>query len=333
MNTYARYLLTFLALAAPALAQTSPETVGEGLGETPSNATFPGDAQPDRKIPSVVDEEDEDLGPQYLLVPGTAAHQWFQAVADFQLLRSSNPTLDSASVREASDLAVATAQFLVQSPDKSILGGDANALVGLRHQVFRYSNLDDTEINGLPVDRSDFEGTTFFSNLSWEKDNWQAGLGLRWTQLDSASQGSGFFEEVVPSWELSRDFYTSPNTRIRLKYAGAYHATESDAFLPQFDDLNDRLSNTFSVSWLQRLNQKFYLEPSARITYADYQGETSDSREDTTIRLGAALSYFPSEAIQIRFFTGYQKRNSDGVGIVDYENWDLGIGTTFSARF
>jgi len=326
INTLALLLLAF---GIPTLAQPL-EQANESLGAESSDSVFPSVKD---EIPSFSDEETEDLGPQYLLVPGTPAHNWFQAVADFQLIRTSNRTLDDASTREASDLAVATAQFRAQTPDRSFLGGDLNASAGLRYQLFRYGTFDDSTINGVPVDQNDFEGYSFFTNLAWQKGNWRAGLGLRWTGLDSDTQGSRFFEELVPSWELSRDFFSGPNTRIRLKYEGAYYATDSQAFLPQFDDLNDRLAHSLSLSLIHRLDPKLYVEPSAKVTYANYDGSLNNDREDTTLRIGASLSYFLHENIQLRLFTGYQKRDSTGAGIVDYENWDLGIGTTLSARF
>ncbi|MFP4156220.1 MAG: outer membrane beta-barrel protein [Opitutales bacterium] len=324
--------LFFLA-SLPALAQSPLDTANEALERESSNSAFAVESNGEETIPAFADEENEDVGPQYLLVPGTPSHDWFQAVADFQLLRSSNPTLDDNSTKQASDLAVATAQFVAQTPDHSLLGGSTSASAGVRYQLFRYGTFDDTDINGVPVDRNDFDGYSFFTHLDWKKDDWRVRLGLRWTGLDNDTEGSLFYEEFVPTWELSRDFFTGPNTRIRLKYDGAYYATESQTFLPQFDDLNDRLAHSLSVSLLHRLNPKLYVEPTARITYADYRGNLYDDREDTTTRLGASLSYFVNDNVQLRLFTGYQKRNSNEAGIVDYENWDLGLGTTLSARF
>lgn len=322
-----------LGATLPALAQSPLDTVNEALEYDQPTSAFTVESNGEEAVPSFADEENADVGPQYLLVPGAPAHDWFQAVADFQLIRSSNPTLDTNSTKEASDLAVATAQVVAQTPDHSFLGGSANASAGVRYQIFRYGTFDDADIAGTPVDRNDFEGYSFFANLDWQKDNWRARLGLRWTGLDNDSEGSRFYEELVPTWELSRDFFAGRDTRIRLKYDGAYYATDSQTVLPQFDDLNDRLAHSLSVSLLHRLNQKLYLEPTARVTYADYQGNLNDDREDTTVRLGASLSYVLNENIQLSIFTGYQKRDSNETGIADYENWDLGIGTTLSLRF
>lgn len=313
-------------------AQSPLETANEAL-DPDSQLAFPETEGGLKEVPALSDEENADLGPQYLLVPGTPAHNWFLALADFQWLRSSNPTLDDSAISEASDLAVATAQFGIETPAKAFLGGSISANGGIRYQIFRYGTIDEATIAGVPVDRNDFEGTTFFSKANWSKENWMVGLGLRWTQLDNNAQGSGFFEEFVPSWEVSRDFYTGPNTRVRLRYDGAYFATDSKALVAPFNDLNDRLSNSLSVSLLHRINRKLFIEPSIRYTFADYQGDLYNDREDKTLRLGASLSYFPQENLQLRLFSGYQKRNSNELGIVDYENWDLGLGTTLSMRF
>lgn len=317
----------------PLAAQSPLEAITEAFDNASKNSAFSADPNGEQAVSSFFDEEDADIGPQYLLVPGTPAHDWFQAVADFQLLRSSNPTLDVSSVSAASDLAVATFQIQAQSPERNFLGGRANVAAGMRYQLFRYGTLSDTNIAGLPVDQNDFEGYSFFTNLNWRKNNWSSSLGLRWTGLDNDIQGSRFFKELVPTWELNRDFFTGLDTRIRLKYDLAYHATESSSFLPPFDDLNDRLAHSLSVSLLHRLDTKLYIEPTARVTYADYQGSLNGNREDTTIRLGASLSYILRENIQLRVFTGYQKRESNTPGIVDFENWDLGLGSTLSMRF
>ena len=38
-------------------------------------------------------------------------------------------------------------------------------------------------------------------------------------------------------------------------------------------------------------------------------------------------------AASVRFFTAYQSRESNGTGIVDYDNLDIGWGANFSLRF
>ncbi len=327
------FLCLLLGSPLAVVAQSPLEAIQEAFSNASPNSAFSVDPAGEQALSSFFDEEDADVGPQYLLLSGTPAHEWFQALIDLQLLRSSNPTLDINSIKKASDLAVATFQITAQTPDRSFLSGNINATAGMRYQLFRYGTLMDTDIAGFSVDRNDFEGYSFFTNLNWRKNNWSSSLGLRWTGLDNDLQGSRFFEELVPTWELSRDFYTGLNTRWRVKYDAAYHATKSRSFLPPFDDLNDRLAHSLSLTVLHRLNSKLYMEPTARVTYADYHGDLNSSREDTTLRFGTSLSYVLNEHIQFRLFTGYQKRHSNAPGIVDYENWDLGLGTTLSMRF
>lgn len=323
--------LLFSLIGSNLLAQSPLENADANIEA--SESLFKTNEDGPTELPKFHEEEDVDLGPQYLLVPGTAAHKWFTAMVDFQWMRTTNPTLDTGSNSETSDLAVATGQLGVITPEKPLLGGNVSASGGARYQLFRYGTLDHTEIAGAPVDQNDFEGYSLFSNLTWRKDDWQVGAGLRWTELDNDVQGDGFFEEFVPTWHVSRDLLLNADTKLQVKYDGAYYFTESTAFLTQFDDLNDRLANSLSMMILHRINSKLYVQPSARVTYSVYQNNNTGDREDTVIRIGTAFTYYLHSNIQLRLFTGYQKRKSTGLGIVEYDNWDLGVGSSLSARF
>ena len=275
----------------------------------------------------------EDLGPQYLLTPGTPAHDWLMALLDLQWLHSTNPTQAEGDSGRSADLRILTAQFGLQTPDKAVAGGQLAAQLGMRYQQFEYGQLSgDVVINGLAVSASDFDGTSVFSEAKWTRGSWQARAGLRWTTLNNDS-GSDYYNERVPSWALSRHFSIGANTRLTAAYDGAYYATNGVSVLTIRDDFNDRFSNALSLRLLYRLTSKCFVEPSARINYTVLTDDPNGDREDTTAGLGLNLSYYFNHDAVLRLFANYQERRSTGLGIADYENLDLGLGGTLSFQF
>ena len=174
---------------------------------------------------------------------------------------------------------------------------------------------------------------TLFSDAFWRHDDWTVRLGIRWTELENDLNGSGFYSEFVPSWGISKNIAVGENSLLVLGYDGAWFISENDTFSFVRDDLNDRVTNSVTASLIHRFNRALYVEPYARLSYAVYSNEPSGDREDVTLNLGLTASYYLRDNIALRFFTNYQDRNSSGAGIVDYENLDLGIGSSLTFSF
>lgn len=328
-----RSLLFSLGLgAALSVGAQSPLETAQSEIEKPDPASvFADDLE---QLPPLFEDETRDLGPQYLLLPGEPAHDWFSAIVDLQWLNTTNPTQDEDAASRSADLRILTGQFGLRTPEQTLFEGTWETLSGIRYQRFDYGNLSgDVEINGVPVSESDFEAVTLFTNLSWTRQNWSLRLGLRWTELENDQQGSGFYRETVPNWGLSRDFLLDANSRLRFSYEGAYFFSENESFVTVRDDLNDRFSNTASVSLLRRFNSKLYVEPSVRLNHSDYTNDPNGGREDLTLAVRASVYYYFSERVSLRLFTSYQKRHSDGLAVPDYTNWDLGLGGTLAIQF
>lgn len=320
------------SLIAPSLfAQSIIETANESLDQEDPAAAF----EAGELAPVLYDGELEDIGPQYLLLPGKPAHDWFRTLFDMQWFNSTNPTLADDSDRRSADLLVATAQFGLMTPEKTYFGGKTSLLSGYRYQYFEYGEItgQDTLINGSPVNTSDFKGHTFFADGVWNKEDWKATLGLRYTRLNNQTNGSNFYNETVLSWGLSRSFSVGQNALLTFAYDGAAFSTESAVGAIFFrDDLNDRLANALSARLIYRINSKLFLQPSVRLNYSDYDN-TTGGREDLTTSAGATLSYYVNKDTVARIFASYQTRDSNGAGVADYSNIDAGIGGSFSFNF
>ncbi|MGJ8651014.1 MAG: MtrB/PioB family outer membrane beta-barrel protein [Opitutaceae bacterium] len=321
-----------LCAALPLAAQTSVDSTSDTSFGSDS-AFWLGD-QEEAVAPIFSEDELFDLGPQYLLIPSVPPHDWFHALIDFQYLKTSNPTLQEGSGDSSTDLFVLTAQFGVTTPKKKFLSGEWSNYTGVRYQVFRYGLSDrDEVIGGIPVENNDFNALSVFSDLYWNYELWQLRLGLRWTEFENDLNGSGFYNEIVPNWGVKRGIPISQNSILTVSYEGALYLTESTAFTFARDDLNDRFVNSLGASYLYRVSEKLYIEPSARVSYSVYDNTATGDREDTVVSIGVTASYYFNETMAIRVFGNHQRRNSTGLGISNYENTDIGLGGSLSLSF
>lgn len=329
-----RYFFFFVLLfVSVGQAQSLIDESNASLEADDAASVFAGEVV-DHAPPQLYPGELEDLGPQYLLTPGTPAHDWLMALLDLQWLNSTNPTQAEGNSGRSADLRILTAQFGLQTPDKAVAGGQLAAQLGLRYQNFAYGQLTgDVVINGLPVSSSDFDAGSVFSEVKWTSGPWQARAGLRWTTLNNDQNGSDYYNEWAPSLALSRHFSLGSNTRLTLAYDGAYYVTNGVSVLTIRDDFNDRYSNALSLRLLYRLSSKVFIEPNARVNYTVFTDAPNGDREDTTASLGLNLSYYFNQDAVLRLFTTYQERQSTGLGIADYDNLDIGLGGTLSFQF
>ena len=325
-------LFFILAMAPMSHGQTVLDTANEKLEDDTSNP-FIG-PQNEGTAPMLLEDEFEDIGPQYLLVPGKPIHNWFSGLLDIQWMNSSNPTQADDNRKKSADLRVLTAQVHAVTPEKNFAGGRFSALAGFRYQIFDYGTLSgDKNINGIPVSQNDFEAMTLFGHAKWNYEQWKLQLGLRWTQLNNDSGGSDFYHELVPSFSLGHEFVLSKNTMLTAEYDIAHYATTGQSAFNIRDDFNDRVTQGFSLRLLHRLSPKLYLQPMARVQYAIYSDDPNGDREDTTYSLGLNLSYYHNSYIVLRLFSNYQNRHSNGLGITDYDNLNLGMGGSLSYKF
>jgi hypothetical protein len=325
----------FFALLVVGQAQTLIDESTASLEAEDAPSVFEEEEQTYAQTPPMLyPGELEDLGPQYLLTPGTPAHDWLMALLDLLWLYSSNPTQAEGDSGRSADLRILTAQFGLQTPDKAVAGGQLAAQLGLRYQNFEYGRLSgDVLINGLPISNSDFDAGSVFSGAKWTRGPWQARAGLRWTTLNNDQEGSGYYSEWTPSLALSRHFSIGSNARLTVAYDGAYYVTKGVSELTIRDDFNDRYSNALSLRLLYRLSSKCFVEPNAGINYTVFTDDPNGDREDTTASLGLNLSYYCNKGAVLRLLATYQERRSTGVGIADYDNLEIGLGGTLSFQF
>ena len=211
----------FCACALGLQAQTPIENANQSIQESVENTSF--DLQDG--IPVFFEDEFDDIGPQYLLKPGEKSHDWIRAVFDSQWLYTSNPTLASEESARGTDLFVFTSQVGV-APRPWKFKGDMDLLAGYRYQIFKYAFVsEDKLINGFEVSDNNFEAHTVFTDVKWKKDAWVAQAGIRWTRLDNSESRDGFYEEIVPTWIVSRAFNINPSTfaNCSIRWRGLHY--------------------------------------------------------------------------------------------------------------
>lgn len=329
-----KFLVPVFALCAslPLAAQTAVDSTSDTSFRSDSFFWLEDEKEP--VAPILSEDELFDLGPQFLLIPSIPPHNWFHATVDFQFLNTSNPTLAEGAGDSSTEVFVLTGQFGVITPKKKFLSGEWSHYTGVRYQAFRYGLSDrDEVIGGIPAKNNDFEALSLFSDLYWNHGLWQLRLGLRWTEFENDINGSGFYREVVPNWNVRRGFPINKDSILSVNYDGAIYRTKSNAFTFARDDLNDRFINSLSIVYLYRISEKLYVEPSARYSYATYDNVATGDREDAIWSVGITTSYYFSKNLAIRLFMNHQQRESTGLGISDYRNTDLGLGGSLSFRF
>jgi hypothetical protein len=337
MNTQLTHLTHGLALASIFVAsRLSAQTILDNVNDSLANEDPASQFKTGQRAPMLFEDELKDVGPQFLLIPGTPAHDWFRALLDFQWFNTTNPTLAEDGNRRSADLMVGTAQFGILTPGKSIVQGTVDLHAGYRYQYFEYGELtgDDMLINGQAVRNSDFRAHTVFADGRWSSNDWHLITGARYTELNNNTGGHNFYNEFVLSWGVSKDFYFGQNALVTLGYDGSVYNTVSEtgaAFLR--DDFNDRVSHAVSARLVYRVNSKLYLQPYLRVNYADYEEDLNGERRDVTSSMGASLSYYFMPNTSVRLFVKYQTRDSNGAGISDYSSVDTGVGGSISFKF
>lgn len=287
------------------------------------------------EIPVFFEDEMDDIGPQYLLTPGTPPHDWFHAVLDGQILYVSNPTLADDDSANGTDLIVLTAQFEARSRGENLLGGEAFVSAGLRYQVFQYGSLSDPDelVDGLPVSANDFEAASVYGYIKWTRDKWDVRVGLNWSELYNDSSSGGFYKELFPSISVSRIVTLDEATILRLGYSGSWYFSQSESFALPRDDFNDRITNTLSASIMHQLFEGFTVSPGLSANSSVYTNDLNGGRDDITLAATLFFTFDPFEHASFRFQIGAQKRYSSQDAIVEYESYDSGLGGTFNYSF
>lgn len=286
----------------------------------------------EKKVPALYEGELEDLGPQYLLMR-KPVHKYFDFYTDLQWYYTSNATLAENNAGP-SDVMVWSNQLAFLPGDiEGFRDGTLKPRLGFRYQVFRYGQIkgDDKLINGNQVDLNDFQARTPFAELLWTKDKWGISAGYRFTDLRSRSTDTSFYRENVFYWSVGRQFPLKNDYMFQLIYDGDYRITHTDPAPLQPTDINNRTNQAVTGVLTKVINSRWIIQPSVRGQFSKYT-ESPVSRQDWTLSGTLNVAYYFTQRLSARGFINLDRRRSSQVNS-SYDNYNLGVGSTFTFRF
>ncbi len=310
------------AAAEAAIRQVESERQRAQVTPAPPAAQ---DSSAESTNPQLYPGESEDLGPQFLLIR-KQRKRLFEASADVQYYYTSNFFLSEKGNVDTGVLAT-TAQVAF-CPEPFRIGiGELGLRTGYRHQTFYYG-LDSTEnqFNNL-----DFDSETVFFNARYKlPKDYVAFVGLDYGRLLSHEfERTEFFTELAVSWGLEKSIPIGEKNQLSFAYIGSEHFTYSDP--APTTNTGDRTDSIFALSWSSMLTSKLSAQPYYRFQHTHYWFD--DNRNDFVHAVGISLSFALSETSSIRFFSGFDVRNSDTEAVDDYHKFDTGGGISISYRF
>ena len=291
-------------------------------------------------VPALYEGETSDVGPQSVLTM-KSGRTWIQASADEQYFYTDNMFLADHS-HQAADVLVSTVQAALAPTPFDFHGGQLAPRVGYQHQWFNYDIAGSSMVNVIDfnansfgtarLDKFDFNVSTVFGDLAWQRENWTFGLGMDFRRLLDSGSYNEFYREYVPRWFVRRDFPISQTTAISLAYEGDYRATETAAPVPPgyTQSFNDRTDHSLVVFGSWRLCSHAILQPSYRFEFMHY---TTINRDDLLNSFGLTLYCPLTKNIAIRGFVGYDNLKTDGFYAQHYEQLTAGGGLNLTVRF
>jgi len=279
-------------------------------------------------IPSLYKGETEDIGPQTALGPdeAKAKHQWFELSLDTQFLYTSNAFQDQKNAVDTS-LLVTTAQLAIVAPTIELGNGALQVKGGYQHQKFNFGIY--TGGKERTFNNADFDVSTLFVQGRYLfNENWIASFGVDYNRLLSADKGSykEAYAEVQPKVSLDRTFKIDDKSSINVGVSSNLHLTTVPVGKP---GVLDRLDEALMVSYSRELLPNLTVEPYYRIQFTQYY--QTQSRNDITQSLGAAVGYSINKWASVRATFGFEHRESEVAPT--YDKVDTGLGVSLQAKF
>lgn len=337
-----RILLSLFVLAAvatlqaqnnPAVSQADATRLQRTTDKTLSDAK-PGDA-----VPTLYEEESEDVGPQSIL--RKKKHQWFRGSLDAQAFYTDNMLFQEDGEKSAG-VAVTSVEAAFMTPPCITALASYRAEVGYRHQFFNYFGNDDVfTVAGRSLDAEDFDfdSSTAFANLTAQTKHYQFGIGFDYTRLLGfeplhRDDYDEFYSEVVPRWSVQRNFRVCDRSMVSLAYLGSYHFTDEDQPLvfPPInlpDDRSERWEHTFLAAYTVALPCDLAVQPFYRFQFNDF-AHTDNYIVQT---VGLSAGWYPCANFALRGFVGYNWSDASDSRALEYTKLDAGGGVNVSVRF
>ncbi len=291
-------------------------------------------------VPALYEGETSDVGPQSVLKM-KSRRTWIQASADAQFFYTDNMFLADHG-HQAADVLVSTVQAALAPTPFDFHGGLLAPRLGYQHQWFNYDLAGSGTVNVYDfntgtfdttgLDTFDFNVSTAFGDLAWQRENWTFGLGMDFRRLLDSGSYKEFYREYVPRWFIRRDFPITQTTAISLAYEGDYRATDTAAPVPPGygGGFNDRTDHSLVLFGSWRLCSHAILQPSYRFEFMHY---TTINRDDLLNSFGLTLYCPLTKNVAIRGFVGYDNLKTDGLYAQHYEQLTAGGGVNLTVRF
>jgi hypothetical protein len=291
-------------------------------------------------VPALYEGETSDVGPQSVLKM-KPRRTWIQASADEQYFYTDNMFLADHG-QQGADVLVSTVQAALAPTPFEFHGGQLAPRVGYQHQWFNYDIAGSSTVNVIDfnansfgtarLDLFDFNVSTVFGDLAWQRDNWTFSLGADFRRLLDSGSYNEFYREYVPRWSVRRDFPITPTTAISLAYEGDYRVTDTAAPVPPgyTEGFNDRTDHSLVVFGSWRLCSHAILQPVYRFEFIHYTGI---NRDDLLNSCGLTLYCPLTKNVTLRGFVGYDNLKTDGFYAQHYEQLTAGGGVNLTVSF
>lgn len=327
--------LSFIALLVPVLSGQGNSAIDRSSLDNPSARPAPNNPAGWLTAPSFSDEEEEDIGVQYLLI-AQPKHEWFSFVGDESFSITDNP-LALEDPDRGTTLNVFSAALALDFKPKSFAGGLLKPKIGVRMQWYRYGTFNGRSrvIGGLPIKQNDFESRSPFIEVSWEKTNWFLYAGVRYNDLrqdDAFGSSVTFYKDVNPTVSVARRFVLKPKVDLWMQYTGDLRLSETEmgGILP--DEWNDRLTNSLSLTVNKIMGERMLLQSGYTFQYVTYLEDSRD-RQDHLHVANLTLIYAINKNLQIRAYGTFEYRGSDEDATSDYRKFEVGLAAQYSLSF
>ncbi len=276
-------------------------------------------------MPELYPGENEDVGPQYLVMP-KVRKTYFEAGVDVQYYYTSNALL-SEKGNDDTGILLSTAWFGFAPTPIDLWGGQFAWRTGYREQLYNYG-LDNTQSQ---LNNIDFTvGTAYLGGRYTFGRNWTISAGIDYNRyLSLEANYNEFYTEALPQWGVEKLFEINDRNFITIGYFGALHLTYTD---PQpVSHINDRTDSIFLITSVHQLTERLTLQPYYRFQQTHYWENAS--RNDAFNTFGVALSFRINDWSSVRVFTSYETRDTNEQSVPDYSKWDTGGGVSLAVKF
>lgn len=291
----------------------------------------PGTAEID--APELFQGEMKDVGPQSILKM-RPKRTLFEVVADSQFFYTSNQNLTEDAT--GTTLFVNTAQVSLAPSAWQTSAGAVAPRLGVRQQWFNYGLGDEPANKG----ELDFDQQTLFAEAKWAfRQDWTADVGAEWSRLinhlPTYTAYRQFYSEWTPRVAVTRAIPFSETRSLIFSWSVNYRLTDSAPQIPTAISgitrhANDRMDNTFLAAYTHVVGPKLTLQPYYRLLLTRCGSQAG--RLDYLHNFGLSAYVTLHQNVSLRGFLAYEIRDSDTIGIEDYQKFDLGAGLSLNIR-